>query len=573
MGNKLKVGLIVDENQSLSYTIYDLLEKSQTQSDYEIVAFIIHKSKIKRDKSSENLTSRILRKAKTLLFMDWKIFLRNKLFSYIVKVEKYLFRKSPLIQKIFLHKTISDYNIQCLYITPTYSKSGLFIEHSKDEIEKIKKLNLDVLIRGGNGILRGDILNVCQFGILSFHHGDNDIIRGGPAAFWEVFFKYSSTGFILQKLTEELDGGNVLLKGNIPTRDKYLLNLAQLYIKSNIFLHNYLIKLSKDRKLSQIIPSRPYYNKLFVRPTVNEIGKYFYKNTLPYISEIVLYKLKLKVPTVQRWGIAYQFIDNFRNVSLRKSKLIKNPENRFFADPFVFNKDNRNIIFVEDFYYDKNKGVLSAIEVFKDKKPEILGTVIEEDFHLSFPYIFEVDGQLYMCPETSEKNEIRLYFCEEFPLKWKFHKTLMQNVKAVDTLIFQKDNLWYMLTNINSSIEVSENSSELHLYYASSFDADNWVPHRDNPIIFNSEYSRNGGLIVNMETIYRVFQKQDYNQYGKAMGLAKIIDISPNNYKEEYQFSIEPNFFNNIIGTHSYSFRNGLLSLDYVKNEPIKSLK
>ena len=35
--------------------------------------------------------------------------------------------------------------------------------------------NLDILIRGGNGILRGDILTVCQNGIISFHHANNEI--------------------------------------------------------------------------------------------------------------------------------------------------------------------------------------------------------------------------------------------------------------------------------------------------------------------------------------------------------------------------------------------------------------
>ena len=51
-------------------------------------------------------------------------------------------------------------------------------------------------------------------GIISFHHGDNNINRGGPAGFWEVFNEEPSTGFIIQRLTEELDGGDVIFKAN-----------------------------------------------------------------------------------------------------------------------------------------------------------------------------------------------------------------------------------------------------------------------------------------------------------------------------------------------------------------------
>ena len=47
----------------------------------------------------------------------------------------------------------------------------------KKDIDNIKFLNLDLLIRAGSGILKGDILNVCKNGIISFHHGDNDIYR------------------------------------------------------------------------------------------------------------------------------------------------------------------------------------------------------------------------------------------------------------------------------------------------------------------------------------------------------------------------------------------------------------
>ena len=71
-------------------------------------------------------------------------------------------------------------------------------------INTIKQLNLDIIIRGGSGILKGEILNSAKFGVISFHHGDNLVNRGGPSGFWEVYEKNPKTGFTIQILMNNL---------------------------------------------------------------------------------------------------------------------------------------------------------------------------------------------------------------------------------------------------------------------------------------------------------------------------------------------------------------------------------
>ena len=89
-----------------------------------------------------------------------------------------------------------------------------------------------------------------------------------------------------------------------------------------------------------------------------------------------------------------------------KLKNIPNPKNRFLADPFIVRKDGKNYCFVEDFDYKKNLGQISVYQIDREGHRE-LGSAISEDFHLSFPYIFEYKNQTFMCPETSDINEIR----------------------------------------------------------------------------------------------------------------------------------------------------------------------
>lgn len=47
--------------------------------------------------------------------------------------------------------------------------------------------------------------------------------------------------------------------------------------------------------------------------------------------------------------------------------------------------------------------------------------------------------------------------------------------------------------------------------------------------------------------------------------VSRITTLTPNNYVEESLCEIEPHFFKDIKGTHTYNFQSGLMVLDYVK--------
>jgi hypothetical protein len=175
-----------------------------------------------------------------------------------------------------------------------------------------------------------------------------------------------------------------------------------------------------------------------------------------------------------------------------------------------------------------------------------------------------------MCPETGAIREIRLYKCTEFPLRWSLHKTLIEDVSAVDTNIFFAQGRWWLLTTIDSS-DIGELCSELHVYYADTFDSDSWTPHPKNPVIFDSEQARSGGFFQDGEKLLRVFQRQGFDLYGQSMGIAEIKDLGVETYREEIISTIAPHFAPKIIGTHTFSYYNGLLAIDFVKIERVKA--
>src|ERR1700722_8873560 len=245
----LKVGLIVD-SEFVSKSVFELAAWGQLQRDVSISHLIIqqvHNSQAgKLQKALALLRKRgVLHLLRAILFL----IITNFEFLIITKSEflgiKRGFRSHCDHLKSF---DVSKVIAKSITIKPIISKSGFVYRYPAEDIKKTADLKLDVLIRCGSGILRGNILNASSLGVISFHHGNNKINRGGPPGFWEVYFHQESTVFVIQQLTEEIDGGNVLFRGSLPTQFFYLLNQAFLFAKSTFYLEKLLVNIAGSRK-------------------------------------------------------------------------------------------------------------------------------------------------------------------------------------------------------------------------------------------------------------------------------------------------------------------------------------
>ena len=548
---RLKIGLIVDSDFVSKY-VYELAQWGQLQESLLISHLIIQNVKhIKQGK---------IEKAVISLKKNGFLHLARQIsFALISNIESLLLARFDKFKdhlKTFnLEKVISQRTI----INPMISESGFVYRYSAEDIQLVEDLNLDLLIRCGSGILRGEILTSSRLGIISFHHADNRINRGGPPGFWEVYYKQDNTGFIIQQLTEELDGGNVLIRGSLQTKFFYLLNQASLYTKSNHYLKKLLNDIAILGTLPAAMDSQPYFNPLFRRSNLSE--QLFYTlNIVANITTKVVNKFLLNKN--YRWGVAYSKSD-WKTLVMWRANKIKNPPNHFLADPFVINEGDRDYCFVEDYNYSNSKGCISVYEI-KDKGAERIGEAIVEPFHMSFPYLFRFDSKIYMCPETYENREIRIYECINFPLEWKLCKISMENVSAVDTMIFERDGLWWLFTNIDP-VDIDDHCSELFIFYSDNPLSENWHPHAKNPILIDSSKARNAGILYDDKVVYRVSQKQGFDMYGMGFSINKILKLNKNEYIETELCSVEPNFFSNLMGCHHLHSNGNITVFDFVE--------
>ncbi len=533
----LKVALLVNDTFSGKY-VHELALWGKERADIKISHLLVHARP--RDSNLGRLRNVLLEQGPYVL-------LSKISFRLIVLVENLLLKCSGIHgdhYKTFDLRKLVD---EILVITPIVSKSGLAYRFSAEDIEKIKALDFDLLIRCGSGIMRGDILRASRFGIISLHHGDNRVNRGGPAGFWECYYKWPQTGFIIQRLTEELDAGDVLVRGSFATRYFYSLNQAHIYEKSNAHLKNLLSRIASTRKLppAENAPN-PYSNTLFRVPNPIQSVVYGLKVFKRISIKVITRLLMLR----KRWGISLLSCKWDKSVFWRSTE-VKPPRGRFWADPFLYSHGGRTFCFVEDLVYKTGRAHITALEITGTKASE-LGTALKEPFHLSFPFLFQYQGALYMCPEARESGQIRIYRCAEFPLKWELQTVIMEDVRAADTMLFEREGKWWMLTNLDES-GADDHCSELYLFSSDSPLGTNWTPHPQNPVRIDAHGGRNAGLVVDGEKVFRLAQRQGFDQYGQGLLVYEIKTISESLFVEELVSEINPTFRRGVRGTHHLS--------------------
>lgn len=444
-----------------------------------------------------------------------------------------------------------------LQVMPIMKKYSDYL--SSLDLIAIREYQIDVFIRLGFRILRGEVLRLPRYGIWSYHHGDYLHHRGGPAGFWEVFNQQSATGSILQILTEDLDNGQLIFRSiSCTDRTSLIRNKCRVYWKTSSFVPRKLKELHRDGPeiFFQRIKARMrdpilYSNRLFTPP-----------------SNWVMTRLLLRT----FWNLirsrirSFFFFDQWvlllsrRNdidFSLWRFKKLIPPRDRFWADPHVISRGGRYYVFIEEYFYATRRGRIACLEVDRDGNWTEPYPVLERDYHLSYPFVFEHHGHLYMLPETSERDAVELYRCVEFPKRWEFHKTLMEGVSAYDPTLHFYGERWWLFCNVREN-EGASSWDELFLFHSDSPLADRWLSHPMNPIVSDASCARPAGrLFEHNGRLYRPSQNCT-TRYGYGFNLSEIETLNEQDYSERVVASAYPHWDRRILATHSFNFAEGL---------------
>ena len=435
-------------------------------------------------------------------------------------------------------------DVPTLTCIPTEKGTSTFI--SSNDIEYIQSQQLDFILRFGFGILKGDILTAARYGVWSYHHDDEMVVRGGPPGFWEWMHNDPSNGVILQRLTESLDRGYILQKRWYPTLlHSYRAHLDQLYFDS------------ADMPLQVC---REILHTGTIHETLSESKASLYHP--PVNSQMLLYwircpfrRLRFHLHDLFRqedWDVGYvevslnEFLESPQRYSSQVKWFRRRRASVYYADPFVLTTRNDTYIFFEQYDYRKGRGCLQAAkqsEAFKKHH-----TLLEETFHLSYPFVFEHEGTVYCLPEANESQRINLYRFNEKAMQLEQECVLMEHVRAVDPTLCYRDGHWNLFFT-----QKDFPSTKLYRYVADDLKGP-YEPFFGNPVKVDCADARPAGAFFELHGVWVRPAQDCVRYYGNAVHLNRVDRLDDDAFQETLIDTIAP-----LAGT---PFKQGLHTLN-----------
>ena len=195
----------------------------------------------------------------------------------------------------------------------------------------------------------------------------------------------------------------------------------------------------------------------------------------------------------------------------------------FVADPFIIERNNIYYLFFEIMNLDSGQGDigLSISEDGVDWSYE--GLVLTNRYHLSYPWVFEYEGNYFMLPEMNQGKTVKLFQAVNFPYKWEPVSELLSGKRYRDSSLLRYNDLWWLFTTWDDT--------RLHLYYSEDLFSDSWQRHQASPVA-RGRFARPAGRILKYnDRFYRPAQ-DPLPGYGSRVMLHEIREISVDSYKE-----------------------------------------
>lgn len=266
---------------------------------------------------------------------------------------------------------------------------------------------------------------------------------------------------------------------------------------------------------------------------------------------------------VETWSIAYRKRNKQNNILTDSApfSVIKNKYSYWSADPFLFKYNNKTYLFAEQFSFKINRGQI-VYAVFDEEKNKFspFKEIIREDYHLSYPVVFEYKGKIYMMPEANQSNGLYMYEAVSFPDKWKKLPAVMSSVKVADTTPTIKNGKLYAET-----LEITNSATAEGSLTVLEFDDQNKVFNKVKVITKDMSVARPGGNFIDTkESLIRVSQDCK-NSYGDALNLISVDGSTFEDKKLIKRFTCSDVSFSQKVspnGIHTYNLSEDFEVID-----------
>lgn len=226
------------------------------------------------------------------------------------------------------------------------------------------------------------------------------------------------------------------------------------------------------------------------------------------------------------------------------------PGDRSWADPFLaVSETGDRYVFFEDQPHDTRKAVISCAEIDATGLLTAPVTVLERDYHLSYPLVFKQDNDWFLLPESSENRTVELYRATRFPTDWELDRVLLEGIHAADaTPVVHAGRTWIFVSTETST---GYPTDAVSLFWAESLTGQ-WHPHPLNPVVSDVHASRPGGRIIRRDDRLIRPAQDGSRGYGSGLVFMEITQLTPTEYHERPLARIAGDWLSGSTGAHHY---------------------
>jgi hypothetical protein len=438
-----------------------------------------------------------------------------------------------------------------------------------ETLGEIRSRDLDVLLRFCAALPRGDVLRAARHGVWSYHYGADGDARDGAPFLQQVVERAPTRDVQLEVLEGEPGAGLVLCRSSFGSQG----NLFLAHFRRVAFwetthfvvwkLHD-LHELGWERLCEQAVPhaARPRPPGVAQPPTTADMVRFI----VPRLAAAVVHRVRgerQEHGVGIRWRVALRrgatpFGSTPDSTSLARFRWIEAPPGHFWADPFLLQRGGSTFLLFEDYDYEKRYGTIGGAEVRGDATLGPPFTCLDLGSHLSFPHVFDHEGETFMIPESLSDGTVTLYRARSFPDDWVREKVLFRG-NATDTTSWREGGTFYFFTTL---YDRDDRGMKTLLFVANSLTGE-WRLHAANPVSSDARHARGAGAIFRQQG--RLFRpSQDCAPgYGHGLNLEEIVTLSNDRYEERTWCAVDPTALPfPAIGVHTYNRCGDLEAID-----------
>lgn len=263
---------------------------------------------------------------------------------------------------------------------------------------------------------------------------------------------------------------------------------------------------------------------------------------------------KIKQLGTHLWALG--FVRGGMNAVMESDHLdvdwVKMPKDRWFADPFVLDVTETEILLlVEDYAYATKKGIISLLHINRSTM-EITSRkeLLDLPHHLSFPAIWRKDGHVYIYPESAKSGKLDMYEYDACKEELTFVKTICDDV-VWDSYISEAFGEPLMFTS-------AHNDKILDVYRLDK-KRDMFVQYLQIPS--DSKNSRMGGAVFKYNGQYYYPAQNCEKVYGGSIDI-KRLKMGSEKLEVEYVKHLESPHPKYTLGMHTLNEYKGVVVID-----------